>query len=437
MTIRTISAIIGLLAAASLAGQTTPADSVYTLEECRRMALESNADIHTAENNLRAAIETRREAFTKYFPEISGTVSAFQANHDILQYTVLDLVTLGVIKKGKAAGIWALQPVFMGGQIVNGNKLAKVGEDVAKLRRRQSSDAVALQTEALYWQLATLKATRQTLQSAVTMLDTLSRQVKAAVDAGVAMNNDYLKVELKRNGYNADIVDADNGIRLIKMLLGQQIGLGAEAGIDIAADMPAAVPPMPYNMYVNSSEALARTNDYRMLQKNVEAKSLERRMEVGKYLPKLAVGAGWFYHDVFNQSHNFGAVMVTLEVPVSGWWGGSHAIKRKTLALDNARTELSNLGQKIEIEMSDKWDNLTAAHRKMEIAFEAIDQSKENLRLSRVYYEAGMNTITDLLDAETIYREAQDNFIAAYGAYRLSEAQYLSVTGRGAGSEAE
>ncbi len=433
---RTISKIIISLAAAAsvpFAGtaQEAAADSVFTLEQCRQTALRNNADIRTADNNLRAAIETHKEAFTKYFPEVTAGASMFRTNHDMIQYDVLDLFTLGIINKGKAAGVWALQPVFMGGQIVNGNKLAKVGEEAARIRKEQSADLVQLQTETLYWQLVTLKASKQTLESAITVLDSLGRQVKAAVDAGVAMMNDYLKVELKRNGYRADLVDLENGIELMKMLLGQQMGLGSDAKVDVRSEVPDSVPAYPGALYVNTAEALTQTNDHRLLVKNVEAKSLEKKMEIGSNLPKLAVGAGWFYHNVFNQNHNFGGVMVTLAVPISGWWGGSHAIKRKSAELDNARVELDNLSQKLEIEMADKWDNLTAAHRKMAIAHEAIGQSRENLRLNKAYYEAGMSTITDLLDAQALDRQAKDDYIAAYGAFKLSEAQYLTATGRG------
>lgn len=406
------------------------ADSVYTLQQCKAMALANNADIRVADNNLRAAIETRKEAFTKYFPEISAGASAFKTHHDVLQYNVLDLFTLGIINKGKTAGIWALQPVFAGGQIVNGNKLAKVGEEAARIRREQSADQVQLQTEALYWQLVTLKAEKQTVETAITMLDTLSRQVKAAVDAGIVTRNDLLKVDLKRSSYRADLVDLDNGIELMKMLLAQQMGLGTESKADVDATVPENVPEYPSALHVNSSDALGQTADHRLLVKNVEAKELEKKMETGSHMPQVGVGAGWFYHDVFNQNHNFGGVMVTVSVPISGWWGGSHAIKRKSLELANARTELENLSQKLEIEMADKWDNLTAAHRKMAIAAEAIEQSKENLRLNQAYYDAGMSTITDLLDAQTLTRQALDDYTAAYGVFKLSEAQYLNATGR-------
>lgn len=407
-----------------------PADTLLTLEQCKQMALSNNAVMRAADNELRMAKETGKEAFTKYFPEVSAGVSAFRTNHDMIQYNVLDLFTLGIIDKGKAAGVWALQPIFMGGQIINGNKLAKVGEDAARIRKAQTADEVQLQTEALYWQLVTLNATKSTLENVITTLDSLGVQVKVAVDAGITTMNDYLKVKLKRNSYKTELVDLNNDIDLLKMLLAQQIGLGPVKRINVDSHIPDTIPEYPDGLYVNPSDALRLTNDHQLLVKNVEAKNLERKMEVGKNMPRLAVGAGWFYHNVFNQNHNFGGVMITLSVPISGWWGGSHAIKRKSLELDNARTELADLSQKLEIEMSDKWDNLTAAHRKMDIAHEAIIQSRENLRLNKAYYEAGMSTITDLLDAQAIDQQANSDFIAAYGLFRLSEAQYLSSTGR-------
>ena len=91
-------------------GAQCASDSVYTLSQCKSMALANNADIRVADNNLRAAIETRKEAFTKYFPEISAGASAFKTHNDVIEYNVLDMFTLGIVDKGKAAGIWALQP---------------------------------------------------------------------------------------------------------------------------------------------------------------------------------------------------------------------------------------------------------------------------------------------------------------------------------------
>lgn len=403
---------------------------VYTLDECVDMTLRNNKQAENARNDVSAAIHLRREALTKYFPEISAVGMAFWANHDIFQYNVLDLIELGIIKNGKMAGVQAMQPVFTGGQIVNGNKLAGIGEEAARLRQTQTENDLRLTTETLFWKLATLESTKQTLASAVTTLDSIAQQVQVAVDAGLVTLNDLLKVQLKRNTYRTEMVDLDNGISLVKMLLGQYMGLGTSGNLEISAEFPAELPDFPNTLYIAPQNALSSNIDYILLGKNVEAKRLEKRMELGKNLPVVAVGAGWYYHDLLDQNHNFGAIQIGVAVPLSGWWGGSHAIKRKSLALMNAENERDDLSQKLQIEIQDKWNNLTSAYRKMEIEAEGIAQSEENMRLNSMYYEAGISTVADLLEAETALKESREKYISAYGAFRTSIAQYLIATGQ-------
>lgn len=91
---------------------------------------------------------------------------------------------------------------------------------------------------------------------------------------------------------------------------------------------------------------------------------------------------------------------------------------------------MSDLSQMLRIKMQDSWDNLTAAHRKMAIASEAIETAEENLRMNRNFYAAGVCTIADLLEAQTLYRQTLDAYTQAYGDFRLQRARYLVATGR-------
>lgn len=424
-------AIIALGATLSAAAQqSAPQDTILSLEQCIDLAVKNNAALRRADNSAAMAKETRKEAFTKYFPQISASGIGFRSHNYVFQYNALDMLNIELVKHGVLAGVQALQPIFMGGQIVNGNQLAKVGEAVGELQRAQTEREVRLTTEQYYWKLATLQATRSTLQSVIATLDTLDRQIQVAVDAGVAMRNDLLKVQLKRNGYEADMVDLDNGIQLCRMVLSQYIGEDFDRPINISAPVPEAVPAYPLDLRVDPAAALDQTIDYQLLDAQVKAKKLEKRMEVGKNLPQVLGGAGWYYHNVLEQGHNFGALQLVVNIPISGWWGGSHAIKRKNLELENAKSEREDLGQMLQINMQNKWDELTAAHRKMELASEAIGQAEENLRLNRIYYEAGTSTITDLLEAEALARQAHDQYSAAYGDFRTATAAYLNATGR-------
>lgn len=426
--------LIAVMALAATIGvsaqQNEERDTVLTLQQCIDMAVAHNAALKRADNTSKAATQTRKEAFTKYFPEISATGLGFRSHNYIFQYNALDMLNIELVKHGVLAGVQALQPIFMGGQIVNGNQLAKVGEAAAELQRAQTEREVRLTTEQYYWKLATLQATKRTLQSVIATLDTLDTQVQVAVDAGVVMRNDLLKVQLKRNGYMADMVDLDNGIQLCRMVLSQYIGEDFEQPINIDAPVPTEVPAFPLDLRVSPSAVLDNTIDYQLLQANVKAKKLEKRMEVGKNLPQILGGAGWYYHNVLEQGHNFGALQLVVNIPISGWWGGSHAIKRKNFELENAKIELDDLGQMLEINMQNKWDELTAAHRKMELAAESIGQAEENLRLNKVYYEAGTSTITDLLEAEAMARQAHDQYSSAYGDFQTARAAYLNATAR-------
>ena len=403
---------------------------VYTAEQCVEMALANSKTALNADYAIEQAVSMRREAFTKYFPEVSAMGFAVWANHNMLQYNLLNLIELGIIKNGKTAGIQAMQPVFVGGQIYNGNKLAELGEEVARLRKEQTDNELRQAVTAFYWKLASLKATKGTLESAIATLDTIEAQVSVAVNAGLAMNNDLLKVQLKRNTYRSQSVDLDNGIALVKMLLGQYMGLGVDGDLDIAATVPAEAPAVPYDLFVPANDAVQSTADYRLLGKNIEAKRLERKIELGKNLPMVAVGAGWYYHDLLEQNHNFGAVQIGVNIPLTAWWGGSHALKRKKLAVTIAENERDDLTQKLQIQIQDKWNNLTAAHRKMGIEAEGIAQCEENYRLCSMYYKAGVGALADMLEAETSLQQARERYIAAYAEFSTARAAYLIATGR-------
>lgn len=401
-----------------------------TREECRQMALRGNSTAKTAVNDIKIAKETSEEAFTKYFPEVSATGGHFWANHDVIQYNVLNMFELGMIDKGYTAGITAVQPIFAGGQIVNGNALAHIGERVAELRKRQTDEEICVSVDKYYWKLVSLQSQRVTLASLIEMLDTLTYQTKAAVDAGVILKNDLLKVELQRNDFKASMIDLDNGIALCSNLLGQYIGAGLTP-IKVTERIDQSnMPAFKYDLWQNPQDAVSNTPAYEMLNSAIKAAELEKKMTIGSNLPTVGLGAGWFFHNLLEENLNFGALFISAKIPLSGWWGGSHAIKKKNLQIENARIQFENGQEMLQIAMRDAWDNMTAAYRKMENAHEAIGQADENLRLNRKYYDVGVSTITDLLEAQVLAKRASDQYTAAYSDYRLRTTEYLKATGQ-------
>lgn len=415
----------------------------YTLEECVNLAIENNVKMRDAELNVEASREMSKMAFTKYFPSISAAGMAFTSNHGILQhdfsipFPIPDLgipdfnFNLSFLKKGTVAGVNLLQPVFLGGRIVNGNKLSHVGEEVSRLQQRQTADEVRLNVEQYYWQLVSLNSKHQTVDAAINMLDTLTSQVQSYVDAGITTTNDLLEVKLKRNEMLSSRTELENGVSVIKMLLSQYIGQGVSGDIEVNEDVPLdSLPTFPYDIYRAPEDCLSQTVGYGLLTQNVKAKELQQRISLGNNLPIVAAGACYNYENLFEQGHTFANLYVTVSIPISDWWGGAHSMKKSKIESRIARNELEDNSQLLMIAMTNSWNDLNTAYSQLAIAKESIAQSAENLRLNENFYHAGTVTVTDLLNAQTLHRQSQDKYVEAYTKFQLKKLSYLQATGR-------
>lgn len=426
----------------------------YTLQQLKDSALLNNIAIRNARHSVDAAQQQRKEAFTKYFPNVSGTGLWFNANKGMAQ-TELNLseqispelgmaiaqslpaealavlgnpISVSMMKNGTIAGVSAVQPVFAGGQIINGNKLAKVGEDVSRLQLQLSENEVEKQTEQYYWQLVSLQEKMKTIEAVQALLADIYKDVDVAVRAGLAMRNDLLQVQLRQNDVESQKLKVQNGISILRLLIAQYCGLHNEQfsveSVVFGDDSSIQV------IKQDCDQALLGTAEYQLLNKQVEATNLQRKMEIGKNLPTVGVGAGYNYHNLLDNNHSFAMVFATVSVPISDWWGGSHAVKRKKIEQQKAEEQLADNSELLKIRMQNAWNNVEESRQQLQIAHRSIEQAEENLRLNRDYYRAGTSKMSDLLEAQLLYQQSLDRRTDAFADYQNKLLEYRLATGQ-------
>ena len=424
----------------------------YTLEQLKDSALHNNFAIRSAQYDIEAASQQRKEAFTKYFPNISGTGLWFNANKAMAQTdlnpaemiapelgatlaqmfppealaALANPVSISMMKNGVIAGVQAVQPVFGGGQIVNGNKLAKVGEDVSRLQMQLSENEVKKTAEQYFWLMASMQEKMKTVEAVETLLNDIYKDVDVAVRAGVAMRNDLLQVQLRQNDIASQKLKLRNGLSLTHMLLSQYCGLRDTSFI--ISYKTDAVPPMSSKL--DHQQALMGTAEYKLLGKQVEAADIQRKIAIGQNLPSVAVGAGLNYHNLLDNNRYFAMVFATVSVPISDWWGGSHAIKRKKLEQQQAQEQLQDNAELLKIKMQSAWNSVEESYQQLLLAQLSIEQAEENLRLNRDYYNAGMSKMSDLLEAQMLYQQSCDKRTDAFADYQNKLLEYRQATGQ-------
>ncbi len=415
---------IGVLSLATASAQRT-----FTLDECLEQALSNNVRMRNAENEIRMAEHDRKNAFTRYFPSVSASGGGFIANKGLMELNMGPDMSMSMMKDGVVGGVSATLPLFAGGQIVNGNKLAKVSEEVSRTRYRLSENEVRLTTENYYWQVVTLKEKLRTLEVVEARLDTLTRDVEAAVQAGVTTRNDLLQVQLRQNEIKSNRLNVENALALSRELLAQYMGMGLDS-VDVAYAMEGRLPEEPAGLFLPPESALPWTGEYDLLRQNLEATRLQKKIAVGKNLPTVAIGGGYYYDDLLDVGMDFWVGFATVSVPLSGWWGGSHDIKKQKLQVKNAENQLNDQSEMLMIRMRQSWNDLNDAYKQVGIALTSIDQATENLRMQSDYYAVGTCTMSDLLDAQTLFQQSRDKYVEAYAQYEVKKREYLQATGR-------
>ena len=443
-----------ILSIIALSCTITASAQTYTLQQLKDSALQNNIAIRNAKRSIDAAQQQRKEAFTKYFPTVSGTGLWFNADKGMAK-TELNLseqispelgmalaqslpaealaalgnpISISMMKNGTIAGVTAVQPIFAGGQIINGNKLAKVGEDVSRLQLQLSENEVEKQTEQYYWQLISLQEKMKTIEAVEALLADIYKDVDVAVRAGVAMRNDLLQVQLRQNDVESQKVKLNNGIGIVRLLLAQYCGLNNEQFIVESTEITDGSSQQVIKQ--NCDQALLGTAEYQLLNKQIEATKLQRKMEIGKNLPTIGVGAGYNYHNLLDNDHTFGMVFASVSIPISDWWGGSHAVKRKKIAQQQAEEQLVDNSQLLKIRMQNAWNNVEEARQQLQIAQRSIEQAEENLRLNRDYYKAGTSKMSDLLEAQLFYQQSLDRRTDAFSDYQNKLLEYRQATGQ-------
>ena len=452
-----------LAALAALTCIAAPAQELrLTLEECREMALQNNSSAVGAALDLEAARYQKQEAFAEYFPRVSAMGFGFWAFDPLLEIGVKDIfgnndfsnnlqglidsyapmyglpTSYTTLSRGYLAGISVMQPIFAGGRIVNGNRLAALGVEAAGLQQEVQRRSTSDEIEGYWWQVVSLQEKRELLAGSKEFVDTLFRDVTAAYEAGLVTEDELLQVKLARNELLSNEVQLDNGLKLAKMNLLNSIGQGytvisANASeerpyIDsiVLADEE-GLPGPPEAYYVDEESIAASMEETRLLELQVEAAELQKKMALGEALPQLAVGATYGYYDFTGKGDFNGLAFATVQIPISDWGKTSAKMKRLQTQVDKAASQRDYLQSQIILGVRQSWVELNSAWSQYQLALDSEAAAEASFGRVERNYEAGMVTAAELLQSQTSLRQASDKRADALNSYRQALRKWLDL----------
>lgn len=419
-----------------------------SVADCIDLALQNNNDLKNSYIEIKKARLTKQEAFTEYLPNVSAQALAFDAVNPMLSFGIDDIDNalvrqtlynlyaqygglLGLqkeysfFKDGILLNAMVTEPVFAGGRIYNGNKLAKLGIEAAEYQANIQADEVRLQTESLYWQIISLQEKISTLDQLDRLLDTLDKDLVGAVEAGLAMPTDLYKVTIKKNESQLNRKKLTDGITLLKMALAQYIGIDWRT-MELSDTLGTENTPLSY--YHDPIAAVSRRNESLLLDLSLQAEQLKKKMTLGESLPSLLVGGSASYHTVLENTKPNALVFAILQVPITDWHKTTYKLRKHNLDTEIAENTRRDFTEKMELQTSQAWFNLEQSWLRISMAQTALSDAEANLKITSDYYEAGLVSLTELLEAQTLLKQSHDELSDSRVEYRLNLVKYKQLT---------
>ena len=442
-----ILVIIALFLASSALAQTH--DTLrLSVQDCIDLALENNIPLKNAQLEIEKAKATKKEAQTEYLPNVSAQAAAFNALNPMLSFGIDDIdnalvrqtlynlyaqygALLGLeksysfVQNGFIANVMAIEPIYAGGRIRNGNRLANLGVEASQYQALIKSDEVKLQTECLYWQIVTLEEKINTLDQLDQLLDTLAKDLEGAIEAGLAMPTDQYKVTIKKNESQLNRKKLEDGITLLKMALAQYIGVDWQV---MTLTDTLGMETAPTAFYHNPSEAVAHRYESHLLDLSLQAERLKKKMTLGEALPSLLIGGSANYHTILDNAKPNAIVFAVLQVPITDWHKTAWRLKKHRLDTQIAENTRRDFSEQMQMQTDQAWFNLEQSWLRIDMAKTAVNDAQANLKIVSDYYEAGLVSLSDLLEAQTLLKQSLNELSDSRAEYQINLTRYKQLT---------
>ncbi len=462
--------------------------SYLTLDSCRALALRNNKQLAISAMHQKASLATRKSVRTKYLPKIdvvggynyfskeisilsdkqhsslqqlgtkmgAGLVNSFtkaftemvasgQMNPLIAQQinNVIGQMSGAFSEAGNSFGsfvsesfrtdtrnLWAgtvvlRQPIFLGGAIHAANKMADIAEGAAKDKFDLRKQDILYDIDKAYWTVISLRQKQQLANSYNELVQRLRADVHKMIDEGLATRADGLRVDVKKNEADMQVMQVENGLSLAKMQLCQLCGLSLDSDIVLADEQKEITGKLTLTSE-NEGDYKALRPELRLLRRARDLNKESERLILAENLPHILLTSAYTvsnpnmfngFQRKFDGAWNIGVVV---QMPIWNWFEGKYKLRAARAATTIADLELQEAEEKISLQLQQNRYQLTEANKRLTSAIHNLDSADENLRCATVGFKEGVIEISDVMAAQAAWQQAQSQKIDAEIDVRLS-----------------
>jgi outer membrane protein len=391
----------------------------WSLEDCVKAAMQNQADVLTAQNNVTIARSRSKSALSDYFPQLTVQNNAFVAGSS---KGVLNQTTTGTAFN-------VTQDVFDGGIRENSVQSARYGVKQNQAGLTRTVQTVTYSVTKSYYEVLRARHLADVAQKNVDYNDELLRQIQAQAEAGTSAPIDVLPVQAQLANAKVSLLSAQNSVRTAALALQDSMGLAPRPQFCV---QEVETPPNPQMEALDAymASALNARPDIAQSQAQIGASRASlRSARIGLY-PRPVISGN--YQRQIQGGFTTESTQMTGSIVFNLFDGGASRAAYTEAKANRANAELqaNQLVKDIQTQVEEAYLNITDAQARTEASAIALQAAQTNYDNQMERRTLGSGTVLDVLNAEVQLVTAQSNDVQARYDYYVAIAQVNYAVGK-------
>ncbi len=414
------------------------AQEKYTLEKCIEFSLTHHASIGISQNNIQIAKEQKKQAVSSYLLQANSALN-FTDNLK-LPTTVIPAGLFGPnelnVQLGQQyntnATIDVTQTIYDQSKL-NNIKTGRTNVKISQSQDKQNTELLIYNTTRAYLQVLIYKEYELKLTDNIQAYSQLSKILELQLEKGVALETDFerIKVSLKSAEYQLGEVATQkrNALNNLKYAM----GLPLEAGLTI-------IDSVNYEKYANFPDvatlALDSLSDYSINKTNVDLQKINYQNKKAAFLPTVTASARFAsqaYDATFSKSFDkwkdYSYIGLSVNLPIFSSLKRSSQVKESKLVYTNARTNLDLIQKNYQLRFQNAEQSLLTSHNSFLSNRDNLNLAKKIFDKTNLNYQKGAVSLSDFLNDDTAYKNAQSNYLNSLFSYMIARLDYEKAKG--------
>ncbi|MFZ0613525.1 MAG: TolC family protein [Desulfobacterales bacterium] len=396
-----------------------------TLRVAVETAIDANLDLMSTGQEIEAAQDSRRVQKTNLLPTFNASYRGVRNDTGLAGFAAGASPSVG---NSFTLTTSLTQPVFQGFALINQYKIAGFGVDVARMNRQFTRLEVIFQIKQAYFNV--LKA-EKLLDVARNTVDVLVAQEEVArnfYDVGMTPLNDLLQVRVQLANARQALITAQNTLDTAQSQFNVILRRPVNAPVNLV-DIQTFV-PLEQELDYYLDLAVRDRLDIKIAGLNIQISAKEVDIARSGYYPTISFDASYFKSSTdwaLSETDRFANPDGWSLTGIASWdfwqWGRTKfntSERRRRLAQTKIAREKTIDQARLEVEVS--FLQAREAEKNIQAVEKAVEQAKENLRITNERYKEQVATSVDTLVAQNLLTSTQVNYFNALYNFKIAKA---------------